>query len=473
MRKKQFLTTNLLPLIIGVAITADLVMAEGQKVPDAVSRMIEKTKSFGLGRYPISFWSYTNLKEHGTHMTEAEVESWADAGFTVPQSPSFDPKDPAQKAHMLRLLDWAQARRMKLILSDPRGYARKGSGDGKQAPPDYAEGFRAAVKDFGSHPGLFGFHVGDEPDADMKESFFACYRIQKEISPKLHPFANLLPYWPGAEGRVGTDTWPHYLDEFVTKSSADLIGYDHYHQMRTGEGGWNGYYENLRLYREAALRNGVPFWNTILSVGHFRYRCPNLDEVRWQFNTTVACGTHGVVWFFYYMREPHANYRLSPVDENWEPTAVYYDIRRVQKNFHRRYGDLFTRLACTRVMFFPKAYGGGQVFQPDGVVSAIQPDKEGHPVLMSEFIDRDGRRYAMVVNNSMTESVNVGITFPSADVKVFSWNWNGAEYEGPAYCAEGSSRSPESLTIRHWLAPGQEAVYRVQSAAAAKEPILP
>ena len=66
----------------------------------------------------------------------------------------------------------------------------------------------------------------------------------------------------------------------------------------------------------------MPFWNTILSVGHHAHRCPNLDEIRWQFNTTVASGANGILWFFYYVREPFQNYRLSPVDEHWDRTQT-------------------------------------------------------------------------------------------------------------------------------------------------------
>jgi hypothetical protein len=446
-------------------------VAGAAELPANLRAVIEKTRSFGLGRYPISFWSYTNLKEHGKHMDKAAVEEWADAGFTVPQSPSYDPNDPAQKAHVLRLLDWARECGMKLILCDPRGYARRGPGGEKGfVPAGYRKGIQAAVKDFGDHPATFGFHVGDEPGHDMKESFFACYRVQKEIAPSLHPFANLLPYFPGIEKRAGTDTWAHYLDEFVTKSHADLISYDCYAQMNPGQAGWKNYYENLRLYREASLRNGVPFWNTILSVGHFRYRCPNLDEIRWQFNTTVASGANGILWFFYYMRQPHANYRMAPVDEHWHRTPTYDYIRLVQKSFHRHYGDLFTRLVSTRVTFLPEAFGGGKDFTPNGIVSRITPDRKGHPILLGEFADLKGRRYAMLVNNSMTDSVNVGVTFPGQKVRVFSWGWDGAEHEGGAYCADHQVRSGEGLTIRHWLAPGQEAVYRVESPSATAEP---
>jgi hypothetical protein len=435
------------------------------EVSPAMQSVIHANQAFGLGRYPISFWSYTNLREHGQYMNEDEVQEWSDAGFTVPQSPSFDPADPQQVAQMHRLLDWAQARGMKLIVCDPRCNAKWVDDGGKLVVPgDYPDGVRAAVKEFGSHPALFGFHVGDEPDAAMKEAFFQCYRIQKEIAPGLHPFANLLPFFPGIEERAGTDTWPHYLDEFIEKGNADLLSYDCYVQMNPGEAGWENYFENLRLNREASLRNGVPFWNTVLSVGHFAYRCPNYDELRWQFNTTVASGANGLLWFFYYMRQPHCNYRLAPVDEHWDRTQTYTDIRRIQKSFHRFYGDLFTRIVCTKVMFTPKPLGGGEKFAPDSVIAAVTPDTV--PTLVSEFVDAQGRNYVMLVNLSMTQSHQVGLTLAGKGARAFSWDWGGHEYEGAAYCECGTSRDDGVLTLRHFLAPGQEAVYRVEPGTA-------
>ena len=457
---------RILPLVAAAALASAASCQEAGQLPANLRHMIEKTRSFGLASYPIGFWSYTSLAEHGEHMDEAAVEQWADAGFTVPQSPEFDPADPAQRAHILRLLDWSQKRGMKLIVCDPRGYSKS---EGGKVAAGYADGIRAAVRDFGSHPALFGFHVGDEPGKDAKAVFFESYRIQKEVAPQLHPFANLLPHFPGAEARAGASSWSAYLDEYAKTGNADLLSYDCYSQMNAGNSGWNQYYDNLRLYRDAALRNGVPFWNTILSVGHFRYRVPSLDDIRWQFNTTVAYGAHGVMWFFYYMREPHENYRGAPVDEFWHRTQNYDNLRLVQRSFHRRYGALFTRLASTRVSFSPEAFGGGEVFTPDALVSRVLPDRDGHPILIGEFADLEGRRYVMIVNNSVTDNVNVGITFPGDDVKVFSWSWSGKEVEGPAFSATGQPVNDEhGLTIHHWLAPGEEAVYRVQSSAAAR-----
>ncbi|MCY2924217.1 MAG: hypothetical protein NT031_02055, partial [Planctomycetota bacterium] len=328
-----------------------------------MNAILKKNASFGLKKFPVSIWNYTNLAEHGQWMTEAEMESLAEAGITVPHAPGLDPTDKAQKKQMLQLLDWAAERDMKLIPWDPRCMARVGA-DGKPVP-DYADGVRAAVADFGSHPGLFGFYVCDEPGGQVKDGTFACQRMQKEIAPHLFPFLNHLPHFPGFETGMGHATWGDFLDEYVAKSNADFLCYDCYAQMLISGADLDSYYRNLRFYREASQRNGIPFWNTVMSVGHMAYRCPTLDDVRWQFNTSVASGAHGVSWFFWYMKQPQCNYRLSPVDEYWEKTQGYYDIRRVQKAFHRQYGDLFNRLASTRVTFFSRTYGGGEAWTPN------------------------------------------------------------------------------------------------------------
>jgi len=443
-------------------------------IDDAALRsMLEKSASLGLDRFPIGFWSYTNLAEHGKYMDEAEVEEWADAGFTVTMSPSFDTANPDQLYHMRKLLAWAQKRGVKLIICDPRTYGPH-HGDRTEVvavPADHAQKVAAAVADFRDSPAAFGFHIGDEPNQYNSDAYFQSYRLTKAAAPKLHPFMNLLPYWHGAEGYVGYPTWGDYLDAAVRKGNVDFLCYDCYAQMNPGTSGWDMYFENLRLFREAAWRNRVPFWTTILSVGHFRYRCPNYDELRWQFNTAICSGANGILWFFYYMRQPHANYRLSPVDENWDRTQTYYDLRRFQKGFHRHYGDLFLRLAPTRVTFYPTAFGGGEVFTPNELVSELIADKDGHPLLLGEFVDREGRRYVMLVNNSTSESVRATLGFPGADVKIYSWNWSGEEYEGGAYCADAVQHTENSVRVGHWLAPGQEAVYRVDSEAIRKAEI--
>ncbi|MCY2930748.1 MAG: hypothetical protein NTV86_14875 [Planctomycetota bacterium] len=418
--------------------------------------LLKKIESFGLKKYPVGFWNYTNLREHGEHFDEREMDSLVDGGFTLTQTPNLDPSNPAEVAQTRRLLDWAAERDMKLIPRDPRCMAESDP-TGKLPKEGFRERAKAAIKDFGDHPANFGFYVGDEGTND---GMYECHRIQKELAPHLNPYYNLLPHFPGFNTEPG---WAGYLDEFVAKCHADLLSYDCYAQMTMGTPLIDDYFRNLRLYREAALRNGVPFWNTPLSIGHNQYTCPDYNDIRWQFNTSVCCGAHGIIWFFHYQPQLFGNYRLAPVDELWEKTQTFYDLRRVQRTFHRYYGDLFNRLACTKVGFYPKPFGGGVAWAPDDIVANIWPAyDESTPILVGEFVDAQNRRYVMFVNNSRKAIDRVKITFRK-NVKLFSWGVDGQERPGGAYACEGGPiMEPDGLVAWHWLAPGQEAVYRVE-----------
>lgn len=453
---------------VALALSLCAGVARAAELPDSLRPILERKAGLGLTRFPIGFWSYTNLAEHARYMDEAEVQEWADAGFTVTMSPTFDAGDEEQVAHMRRLLDWAEGRGMKLIVEDPRTFGPRTN----ELPVDQEERIAAAVAAFADHPAVFGFHIGDEPGTENGAAYFETYRRVKQAAPELHPFMNLLPWYEGVTERVGYETWPAYLDDVVAKGGVDFLCYDCYSQMTTPNPGLGMYFRNLAEYREAGWRNGVPFWTTLLSVGHMGYRCPSYDELRWQFNTAVCAGASGIEWFFYYMRQPHANYRLSPVDEHWDRTETYYDLRRIHLSFHRFYGDLFSRLVCTGVWFVPEGpQGNGATFAPNELLAGVSAGNPSGPLMVGQFADAAGQRYVMLVNSSMTDSCLATLVFPGSDVRIFSWDWSGQEREGPAYCVADEARTDAGYSVRHWLAPGQEAVYRVDSEAIRAAPI--
>ncbi len=263
--------------------------------------------------------------------------------------------------------------------------------------------------------------------------------------------------------------WDAYLDRCAKLSNCDLISYDCYLQLQNPASqrvrGIDRYFENLRLYRDASHRNGLPFWNTVLCIGHWMYSCPNLDEIRWQFNTSVACGAHGISWFHLYLPKPILNYRLPPVDEFWQETQTYHDIRRVQQNFHRTYGDLFSRLVSTRVSYFPFALGNGsQEWMPSELLSGFVPQfGQATPLVIGEFADVEGRRYVMFVDNSQTKDAcdHVKTLFPK-NVKLYVFDYGCEGQERPAGNYEGPHPDGNHLRDWRWLAPGQEALYRVE-----------
>ena len=438
-------------------------VAEGEQATPAVQQVrptaeqlravLAKNASFELASYPVGFWNYLTIAndEHRATMTEQEVQDWADAGFTLVHGPRVNADNPGEVELMTDMLDWAHARGMKMILWDSRFWNEDG-------------GLEETLADFGDHPALFGLHVVDEPVGDRRHYFFDQVARVKAGAPHLHPFMNLGPHHPGNEEYIGVESYDQYIDEAAVEGNLDFLCYDNYVQMNPGKEGWYSYFANLRLMREAGWRHGIPFWTTVLSAGHYRYRRPNYDELRWQFNTAVASGAAGVQYFFYYMRDPHRNYVNPPVDGFWEKTQTYYDLRKVHRTFHRRYGDLFLRLTATRVTFTGgEAYGDGELFTPNEVLAEVQMLHDGTEGLIGEFIDAEGRRYIMVVNNSTTTPAYVILGFPGEDVEIYNYGWDGVERPGPAHCVEVTGSRDGMLKVGYWLAPGEELVQRVDS----------
>ena len=359
---------------------------------------------------------------------------------------------------------WSARSHVKYGLGYTKGYHTYVVGDPPpEKPTRWLDHPQVASLHSAIYAAVFGFHVCDEPFKASYKGAFEHSRRLKQAAPELHPFINLGPYEPGNEDFLGFPTYADYLDATAEQGQVDFLCYDCYFQMRPGTSGWDLYFANLRLMREGARRHGIPFWTTLLSVGHFDYRCPDHDDLRWQFHTAICSGATGVLWFFYYMRDPHGNCRFSPVDENWEKTHTYYDLRRIQTAFHQRYGDLFLRLAPTRVTFYPEPFGGGEVFTPNELLAKVETEHSASRVLIGEFADLKGRRYLTVVNNSTTDNAHVILTFPDKKTKIYAWNWQGQEEEGPASAVRGDERRKTGYVVGYWLAPGQEVVQRVDS----------
>jgi hypothetical protein len=382
------------------------------------------------------------------------VEDWADCGMTLPMTQEYDPAKDDPRA-LRAVLDAAHARGMKVIVCDRRGYAWCST------KPDALDVFRrdyaAAVAQFGDHPAVFGFHLGDEPDHTVFDNACAAVRIASETAPRFVPFLNLLPKHEGFEPRVGFDSWPAYLDAYCEKAKPPFLCYDCYSQMDEGsDKGVDLYFENLRDFRQAGERHGIPYWTTLISVGHFLYRCPTEDDFRWQLHTAVAHGARGILWFFLYMRYPHSNYRVPPIDEHWQRTENFPRLARVQKTFLKWHAALMLRLRLQRVVHTGRAYGGHELFAGTERVSSFTSQE---PHVVTEWKDESGRDYVSVVNNSPRRPAHVALQFRGARTAVHRVDWMGQEK--PHAC------KPREDAVSTWFftAPGQMEVFRLDRPA--------
>lgn len=411
-----------------------------------------------LKQYPIGFWNYTDIP----FIDESRVQEWRELGITAPMGPNF-PDTPEGRARMLKILDWCAERGMHVIVCDPRTdvgphHAAAGS-NAKEFDKRYRKAAKRAIEDFGGHPAALGFHLIDEPGSGIFESTCAAVRVMRELAPDLLAFVNLLPY--GCD--VGYADWDRYLDDYAQASGIELLAYDYYRQLNppSDKDGIEGYFRNLRAFREAAQRRGITFWNTVLSVGHFHYRCPTEDDFRWQLNTTLASGAAGISYFFVYMREPHCNYRVSPVDEHGERTETFAWLSRVNRTFLRTWGELFPRLRFKGARHANRAFGGEKLYSNgmpgDRVVqintSTLHAPDWTRSIILSDFTDERERPYLMVTNNDQRESVCVDLRVRGKELLHQVWDHK----EKPVGHSDRDSVRVAGL----YLAPGQAELFRI------------
>ena len=359
-----------------------------------------------MKKFPICFWNYATFDQMG----ENPVKDWVDAGFTMALSPVFRPGiDKPER--MVKLLDECLENNISVIIDDKRC-----KWDGAiENEGNYRKNFAEMVKQFGNHEAVYGFYVGDEPRADKMDAAIKAVKIQKEICPGKEPFINFNPYYDGNEaslGGVDFETWAH---DFIAKSGIKQFSYDAYDQLNPDDAthrGINFYYMNLFKYTAAAKRENLPLWVTNLAVGHFRFRCPTEDDLRWQLNTTVASGANGAWWFFLYLRLPRINYRLAPIDECGRRTENYERLARIQNIFGHQFGELFTNLIHDETYHTGLSFGGYPLlsYKTHKYLKEVEP-KNGMPGLVSFFHTREKDIYMAFVNNSQTESDCFKFTF--------------------------------------------------------------
>ena len=415
-----------------------------------------------MDKYPIGFWNYAALGRGGD-----DVDDWAELGVTVAMTPRFVEGE-SSKEDMIALLDRAHEKGMKCILFDmrlldwwPLKY------DGERLRKYVAQ----VTEDFGSHPALMGYHVTDEPGVhgpeEVKNSIAAC-RMIKEAAPHLKHFLNLNPWHMTGPSTSGLMNRPHkryvdVLEEYAKEAGLDFLSYDCYSQMKPGESGFNMYFRNLEMYREAAGRCSIPFWTTLLCTEHYNYRAPTLNDYRWQVNTAAAHGCKGILWFQLYPSWPGSN----PYSLSGRKRESFYDLADVHKVFLDRYADILLHSELEEVWHVNRTFGGVQLFEdwadPLCFASGTDWDKG---LILSRFRHEDGSLYYAMTNLSAEKADNMHMYFCCDGFSYHEISENGTPREKPSGTearrtdSGGSWDNTLSVKIGGWFLPGEMKMWK-------------
>lgn len=389
-------------------------------------------------QYKIGFWNYFKF---GRLDSARAVKDWKELGITLPMTFRYNPETDTPE-QMLSLLDECEKAGMKAIISDLRTLYWTYRKVGEAA---YIEGVKEAIKDFGSHPATFGFHIGDEPDPEGMESAIPSCQIVAKLAPHLTPFINLFPFWEdenyGQDRLLGATTAKDYkarLDNFVKRSGVKILAYDCYAQCSyfQKERYRSVYFKNLKIFGEVAKENGIELWTSLLSIGHFSMRVPTADDIRWQISTAVAHGATGIQWFEIYKSSYESSWRGSPIDEFLNRTETFGRLARENRIFNDYIFPYLEGYKFDKVEHHNLSIdegGGIATFEGLDELKFISYVINPTPASVTRFVNAEGKVAFGIVNLSTTEPTKIRVRF-----------------EGELSKHNNSSR---------WLAPGQIAVY--------------
>ena len=367
-----------------------------------------------------SFWNYAPF---GIRSNKDMVKDCLEAGINLPMSFVYDYKKD-KKEDMISLLDECQKNGLKLIISDTRTTFRNLS---NMSLDQFRKLVKAAYDDFGHHQAAFGFFVGDEPSPDESDLFINAMKIVKEEMPGLTPFGNLLPYFDAACDNHNYEYYEKILEKILKEAKPPLIGYDQYTQcfddVANQKRGLESYFLGLNEYRKLCKKYNVPFYMSLLSVGHWHYRVPNEDDIRWQISTAYAYGARGIVWFYFYQNDDDLSYRLSPFTNfGLKKTPMFDIIAREQYLFQKKNKDILDKLELLEVYHYGQEYHDVKSFVPDEYFQEIKNGRgREFPFIVSYFKEiNNDTKWVSIVNASQQYANLFRVTFKN-EHKVDLW----------------------------------------------------
>lgn len=360
--------------------------------------------------YTFSFWNYGTFdKYYGD--AETAVKEWKELGITLGFTFRYEPS-PENRKKMVALLDACARENMQVILYDARVFCESYFTDGEDA---YRAGVTAAEKDFGKHPAVWGWYVGDEPNKERIDGYLAAVKIVKELSKK-RPFINFYPGGGLQKREYGNRA--AYADALVPfAKELPVLAFDRYSQCYASEFeiGWqkfglDEYFYDLNVFRATAEKAGVPCWMSALSVGHWNYRTPTIEDIRWQIATQCAHGMQGTQWFFLYQHRWADDYWGYAVQLNGHKTELYYDIAQETHSFTARILSALEGYAFDKVWHISTAFGDTEKLPETGDGTLSVKAYHRLPGILTRFVSADGKAKYLLVNNDQRTPEVFGIT---------------------------------------------------------------
>ena len=335
--------------------------------------------------FPIVGWAGLS----GDMITPETMRDMRKAGFTVNHG-NLKGRDPVE------VLDIAHAAGMRMIVCADVLHVD----DGLVVTDERRQAIESLVRRIQDHPGLYMYHLRDEPRWKTLEPLAEVAKIVRTLD-RHHPcYVNHNPPIGGREAATA--------EELIRKACElmppDFLSYDHYvmcvasqDELRAEAGApWMlpeahlrikpDFYQCLQCFRTLSQVYRVPFWAFTNAVRHGSYPPPTEAQIRFQLMSALAYGARGLQYFTY-------AYDSAMVRPDGSTTETWEMARRVNADIHAM-APLLRTLEPIGV------YHSGPLWPMTERPPADLLKIEGDPALVGVFRGADGLLYLLVVSKN-------------------------------------------------------------------------
>lgn len=341
--------------------------------------------------FPIVGWAGP-----GGELIRPEVMAgMAAAGFTVSHSSAG-----ADPQAVRRALDVAAEAGVRLLLVHPAYHV----GDDYELTEARRREIAEVVKIAGSHPGLYGYHLRDEPRFQLLPRLAQVCDYVRSLDAYHLIYIN---HFPPIRG-WGAPTVEAFWRGYIERCRPTMLSYDHYPvQVGTdAEVARDGhlphvfaadkivvkpdFFEALELLRTLSTQHRIPFWAFTCAVRHGAYPTPTEGHLRFQLFSDLAYGAQGLQYFTY----AHDRAMVRPdgtTTETWEIA------RRINREVHTL-APVLKGLTNLGVWHHGPPWSGTRTLP--GGDEPLSLAVEGDPAVVGQFARGDGQRFALVANRN-------------------------------------------------------------------------
>ena len=351
----------------------------------------------------IGAWNYTPC---GFYSAKECVNHWKELSFSLTLSSASKGNEEDDK-YIIETLKLCEKENIKLIVSDE---SLTFNNLLKINKDEYEKRVKSKYDLFKKYKSFYRFLVGDEPHLDEWDNLKISLSI---INKYTVGFLNFLAIdntincerWEGVDLKQYTEM----LIDLIKNHGLKMLSFDYYSQcdFYHNQEGINNYIKNLIYYGELARENNVFLACSNLSVGHWSYRVPSIDDIRWQSSLSLALGVDLELWFYLYERFFEDNYRLAPFDLLKNKTPTHYSLLR-ENYYLNQIQEKLNGYVLKDYYFYGNKYK--EFNKNNGDLPYILKFKHDGDALLSRFYNKD-KHLDVLVNLSLKniEEVNIVI----------------------------------------------------------------